>query len=189
MLPGSIGRRHGGTGGVSTSPARRRASRRTLRILAVAVLAGLSLTGAPGGTPAARAAEMRAIHFPVDGIVRYSEDFGAPRSGGRTHEGNDLMGSKMQGLLATVSGRVTYLKWATDGSLSGNMLTITDSEGWRYSYMHVNNDTPGTDDGLNLRQHAFPASVTQGSQVTAGQLVGFLGDSGNAEGTAPHLHF
>ena len=69
--------------------------------LALAVLtAALALT-AIGPAPAG-AAEVKPIHFPVDGVVRYSNDFGSPRSGGRTHEGNDLMGSKMQPLVAAV---------------------------------------------------------------------------------------
>jgi murein DD-endopeptidase MepM/ murein hydrolase activator NlpD len=56
-------------------------------------------------------------------------------------------------------------------------------------YIHLNNDTPGTDDGANLRQHAFAAGIDKGSKVTAGQTVGFLGDSGNAEEAGAHLHF
>ena len=163
------------------------------RLAALGLAAGL-LAGATGILPAAPAGaiddpEFRELHFPVEGAVSFSDDFGDPRSGGRTHEGNDLMGTKLQRLLAATSGRVTYLKWATDGSLSGNMLTITDAEGWQYRYIHLNNDTPGTDDGLNPREWAFPSTLTQGSRVVAGQLVGFLGDSGNAESTAPHLHF
>jgi hypothetical protein len=148
--------------------------------------ATLALT-AVGSSPAG-AGEMRAIHFPVNGIVRYTDDFGDPRSGGRTHEGNDLMGTKLQPLLAAVSGRVSYVRLDASG-LSGNMLSITDVDGWQYRYMHINNDTPGTDDGLNPPAYAFAPGIALGARVIAGQMVAFMGDSGNAEATAPHLHF
>ena len=132
--------------------------------------------------------EYRRIHFPVADAVSFSDDYGAPRSGGRTHEGNDLMGQKMQRLLAVVDGTVRSARVDASG-LSGNMLIITDAEGWTYRYIHLNNDTPGTDDNTNLLQWLFPEGITVGSRVKAGQHVSFMGDSGNAEATAPHLHF
>src|SRR5687768_17025192 len=132
--------------------------------------------------------EYRQIHFPTEGAVSFSDDFGDPRSGGRSHEGNDLMGQKMQKLLAAVDGRVTYTR-VDAGGLSGNMLTIVDEEGWSYRYIHVNNDTPGTDDGANPIDAIFAPGIAPGVKVKAGQHVAFLGDSGNAEGTSPHLHF
>lgn len=60
--------------------------------------------------------------------------------------------------------------------------------GWSVSYLHVNNDTPGTDDGKGTSRHAFPSGIAQGVRVLAGQLVGWRGDSGNAESTGAHLH-
>jgi hypothetical protein len=132
--------------------------------------------------------EWRRMHFPVEGAVAFGDDYGDPRSGGRTHEGNDLMGRKMQKLLSAVDGRVTYAR-VDAGGLSGNMLTIRDDEGWTYRYIHVNNDTPGTDDGLNPPDAIFAPGIEVGSTVKAGQHVAYLGDSGNAEGTSPHLHF
>ena len=129
----------------------------------------------------------REIHFPVEGAVSFSDDFGAPRVG-HTHEGNDLMGKKLQKLLSTVDGTVSFVRSDTSGT-SGNMLTIRDAEGWTYRYMHINNDTPGTDDALNPLEWAFAGGIVNGARVKKGQHVAFLGDSGNAEGTAPHLHF
>ena len=159
--------------------------RRTTRLL-VALLAAVALVPAdPGG---AAEAVVKDIAFPVDGKVTYSDTHGAPRSGGRTHEGQDLMGAKMTRLVAAVSGVVHRLKF-DNLSAGGNSVVIKADDGWTYHYIHVNNDTPGTDDGQALREHAFPPDIVEGARVTRGQLVGYLGDSGNAESTAPHLHF
>lgn len=133
----------------------------------------------------ASANEYRRITFPVVGPSNYSDDFGAPRSGGRTHEGNDIMGAKGQHLISAVDGRVNWLRH----DATGNMLSIRDSDGWTYRYIHINNDTPGTDDGANSFEHAFAPGIEEGASVTAGQHVAYLGDSGNAEETTPHLHF
>ncbi|MFA6511906.1 MAG: VCBS repeat domain-containing M23 family metallopeptidase [Patescibacteria group bacterium] len=142
---------------------------------------------APNMAPRASAAEIRNIVFPVFGPVSYSNDFGAPRSGGRTHEGNDIFAEKMRPLLAAVSGRV---QWATFPEASyGWGVEIKNADGWSYRYLHINNDTPGTDDGLGGGRNAFVPGVMDGAQVKAGQMLGYIGDSGNAETTPPHLHF
>jgi len=95
------------------------------------------------------------------------------------------MGRKMQPLVAAVDGTVVVLRHEA----SGNSLYIRGDDGWYYDYLHINNDTPGTDDGANRFAHAFAPGLAVGSRVRKGQLVAYLGDSGNAEGTAPHLHF
>jgi hypothetical protein len=131
---------------------------------------------------------IRKIVLPVQGSFSYSDDFGDPRSGGRTHEGNDLMVPKLRPLLAAADARVRRVN-IDDGANEGNMLTLRDDDGWEYRYIHINNDTPGTDDGANPLEHAFAAGIEVGARVTAGQVVAFAGDSGNAEGTSSHLHF
>jgi hypothetical protein len=156
--------------------------------IVAAVLAAVVVFGSPVRAHAVDDPEYRRIHFPTEGAVSFTDDFGDPRSGGRTHEGNDLFGPKMLKLLATVDGKVTYAR-VDAGGLSGNMLTITDEDGWAYRYIHVNNDTPGTDDGLNPLDAMFAPGIVAGARVKAGQHVAYLGDSGNAENTAPHLHF
>ena len=81
---------------------------RTTRIAAVAVAAATVLAGlaiAPGQAQAATT--IPAILFPVDGPVSYTDTFGAPRAG-HTHEGEDLMGKKLQPLLA-VADAVAYI--------------------------------------------------------------------------------
>ncbi|MGH9179214.1 MAG: M23 family metallopeptidase [Acidimicrobiales bacterium] len=149
---------------------------------------GLAVVLAPTPAGADEGPEFRRIHFPVEGAVSFSDDFGDPRSGGRSHEGNDLMGAKLQKLLAAVDGKVSFSRTDASG-LSGNMMTITDAEGWSYRYIHINNDSPGTDDNLNPLEWVFAPGLLPGGRVTAGQHVAFMGDSGNAESTAPHLHF
>ena len=107
----------------------------------------------------------------------------------RVHLGQDLMGPKMSPLVAAFDGVVTSL---TRDGRSGNSLVIAADRGraagWTAVYLHVNNDTPGTDDGAGSAGWAFPAGLAVGSRVVAGQLVGWRGDSGNAESTGPHLH-
>jgi hypothetical protein len=160
--------------------------------LGVALLAVLGLFApqqAASAAPATPADDvvLRAITIPVEGKFSYSDDFGDPRPGGRTHEGNDLMAPKMRPLLAAADGKISYLK--VGAGTGGNMLAIKDEDGWTYWYMHINNDTPGTDDGANPLEHAFGPGIALGAKVRAGQVVAYNGDSGNAEGTGAHLHF
>jgi len=163
-------------------------------ILGVGIAAAVLLVGCGSPPPPATttttvpAGPARPLTFPVDGTVSYSDTFGAPRSNGRTHQGVDLMGAKMTPLVAAADGTVTFLRHDSSG-LSGNMLSITDEDGWKYVYIHLNNDTPGTDDGANLFDQAFAVGLGRGSEVDAGELVGFMGDSGNAEDAGSHLHF
>ena len=155
--------------------------------LVAAVLGGLVLFGPAHDARAAVSSEIvyHRITFPVMGHVSYSNDWGDCRSGcARQHEGNDLMGSKLQPLLAAADGRIGWSR--VDGN---NMFSVRGKDGWSYTYIHVNNDSPGTDDGLNPIEWIFAPGIGPGSEVVAGQHIGFMGDSGNAEGTSPHLHF
>ena len=166
----------------------------SLRRLAVAG-ACLALV-ASATTPPARAAVdpddpdvvVRRITVPVQGSFSYHDDFGDPRGSG-SHQGNDLMVAKGRPLLAAADATVRRIFVDNGTASQGNMLVLRDSEGWEYWYIHINNDTPGTDDGLNPLQHAFAPGIAVGARVTAGQVVAYAGDSGNAESTGPHLHF
>jgi murein DD-endopeptidase MepM/ murein hydrolase activator NlpD len=126
------------------------------------------------------------ITFPVEGDRFYVDSFGACRDGcSRTHQGIDVMADKMQRILAAQSGVVTAIQHEADG----NYVFVTGDDGWQYWYIHVNNDTPGTDDGANLWEYAFAPGVEEGARVERGQFIAYVGDSGNAEYTASHLHF
>jgi hypothetical protein len=132
---------------------------------------------------------VRPMVFPVIGEVSYHEDFGDSRGGGtRKHAGNDIGAPKHTPAVATTDGVITTVRHSNEGN-AGNMVVLTDAEGWTYTYIHLNNDTPGTDDGVNDPAFAFGPNIEVGASVTAGDVIGWVGDSGNAENSGPHLHF
>jgi hypothetical protein len=131
---------------------------------------------------------VRTIAFPVSGSYSYRNDFHEPRGNGtRLHLGNDIIAAKMTPLVSVVDGYVNYL--AIPEQSWGYEISIQDAEGYSYDYLHVNNDTPGTDDGKGGEVNAYAQGIARGVWVTKGQLIGWVGDSGNAETTLPHLHF
>jgi len=134
------------------------------------------------------------IVFPVDGECSFTDTFGAPRGGGtRTHEGIDIMAPKMTPVLAAVDGRIGWLNDGTATSTANGLpyynLMLFGDDGNDYFYVHLNNDTPGTDDGQGGPVYAYAPGIANGVRVLAGQHIAYVGDSGNAEDTAPHLHF
>ncbi|MDH3681079.1 MAG: DUF4214 domain-containing protein [Acidimicrobiia bacterium] len=165
-------------------------------LVAVALLAA-TLVASP--LTLADAAEIRAMTLPIhpDRVddVYWSDTYGAPRGGGRGHIGVDMMGEKMIPLLAVRSGTVT---WGRFNNARGSILRIRDADGWEYQYIHLNNDSPGTDDGSASCTETFSARLcaaivngrfASGTRVTEGEIIGYMGDGGNAEHTRPHLHF
>ncbi len=139
-------------------------------------------------SPPAGGWPLRIIRFPVAGPVSYGDDWGDCRDGcARQHIGNDLVGTRLQPLLAAVDGTITHV--VEDHPTAGWGIVVTDAEGWDYRYYHVNNDTPGTDDGADPGTWRFPAGISLGAPVKAGQVIAFMGDSGNSETSVPHLHF
>ncbi len=133
--------------------------------------------------------EIRFESFPVNSIndmVYFSDSWGAPRSGGRRHKGNDIHAPKGSVVVAAEDGVVKRIDW---NRLSGNLIEIDHGNGWSTVYMHLNNDRPGTDDGDAYGWQTYAISLNEGDCVEAGQLVAYVGDSGNAEGTVPHVHF
>jgi Peptidase family M23 len=125
--------------------------------------------------------------FPVVAKVAYTDDFGAPRGSG-THEGNDIMARKKSKVVAVEPGRVT--KW-TRSARAGCMLYLYGRSGTVYMYVHLNNDLTMRNDNNGGCKNgiAYAPGLRSGQRVQAGQLVGFVGDSGDANGIAPHLHF
>jgi hypothetical protein len=153
---------------------------------------GLALTLALGFAAAASAAPAgkvpTQIVFPLVGPAQYfANDFGSPRPQG-PHQGDDIMSVRHAPAVAAEAGRVEF---ETGSSRAGCMLRLHGHSGTEYVYIHLNNDlTAGNDNrGTCVQGVAFAKGLRSGDKVTAGQLVGYVGDSGDADGLQPHLHF
>ena len=104
---------------------------------------------------------------PVQGAVAFVDSWGAPRSGGRRHQGVDMMAARGTPTVAPVGGQVTHRGNAT-GGLSWHLLG---------------------DDGTYYYGTHLSAYANEGAgHVAAGTVIGYVGDTGNARGN-PHLHF
>lgn len=131
---------------------------------------------------------VRTIEFPVGGPNYYRDDFGDPRGGGtRKHQGNDIIAVKMTPLVSTIDGKVLFV--ISPEAAWGYEVCLIDADGYLYDYLHMNNDNPGTDDDRGGEAHAYAPGIDTGVSVHKGQIIGWVGDSGNAEETVPHLHF
>jgi murein DD-endopeptidase MepM/ murein hydrolase activator NlpD len=120
--------------------------------------------------------------FPVVAAASYTDDFGAPRPEGRTHKGVDIFAEKLAPVVAVAPGVITGV-----GSGAECCWVRVGHDAGGYSlYLHLNNDSVGTDDGLGS---GLADGIAVGTRVEAGTLIGYVGDSGNAEETSPHLHF
>lgn len=104
---------------------------------------------------------------PVAGPVSFTDTWGAPRSGGRTHQGVDMFAARGTPVVAPVSGTVEH----RSNDLGGLSFHLWGDDG-NYYY------------GTHLARYG-PAQ----GRVAAGTVVGYVGDTGNAAGTSPHLHF
>lgn len=102
---------------------------------------------------------------PVDG-GRYFNDWGFPRGGSRFHEGNDIFADRGTPVRAPVSGTVELI----EGTVGGLQFDLYGSDGIKYLGSHL--DEQG-----------------ETGEVSAGDIIGYVGTSGNAVGTNPHLHF
>jgi len=148
------------------------------------LVAALAIVAA---APLAGAADDLLIRFPqLDEQTEFVDSWGAARSGGRSHQGTDLMGTKMAPVVAVLDGVIDGMG---RGPRSGYYIRIDHGDDVSSWYMHLNNDTPGTDDRRGGPENAFAESLAVGDTVEAGQVIGFVGDSGNAEWSGAHTHF
>ncbi len=109
---------------------------------------------------------------PVDGPVVFSDTWGAPRSGGRSHQGVDMMAARGTPTVAIFDGVIHRIN-PVDNGLGGITVWLRRSNGDLFYYAHL--------DGL--------ADISVGQSVSSGQLLGSVGSSGNASPLFPHLHF
>jgi murein DD-endopeptidase MepM/ murein hydrolase activator NlpD len=115
--------------------------------------------------------------FPLIGKASYRDSYNDQR-GGFKHTGIDIKAPKMTPIVAPFSGRFGF---------KVHSFWIYRNDGWRCLGTHLNDDTPGTNDGRNNFDTMFAPNLRQGDYVDEGQLIGYVGNSGDA--TAPHLHF
>jgi murein DD-endopeptidase MepM/ murein hydrolase activator NlpD len=109
--------------------------------------------------------------FPVYGPTSYIDTFGAHRADVTYHHGDDIFGTLGQPLVACTDGIVFSVGF---NKIGGNRLWIVDKAGNQFYYAHLS---------------AFAVNAVNGSHVKAGQVIGFMGNTGDAEGTPYHLHF
>jgi murein DD-endopeptidase MepM/ murein hydrolase activator NlpD len=120
-------------------------------------------TTVPTPTPADRVC-------PVNGASSFSDTWGAPRSGGRTHKGVDMSASRGTPLVAIESGAIYRL---STSSLGGISVYLVGNSGDLYYYAHLD---------------AWAEGLAGGQKVSAGDPVGIVGTTGNSPSWAPHLH-
>ena len=159
------------------------------RTTARGVLLLLLLLGAAGAASGAppKTGTVPTLIFPVAGATTYVDDFGQPRAGG-AHQGNDMMAAKKTPAVAVEAGKVKF--WTTSAN-AGCMLYLYGASGTMYEYIHLNNDLTMKNDnrGKCVPGVSYARGLKDGAKVSAGQMIGYVGDSGDANGIASHLHF
>jgi murein DD-endopeptidase MepM/ murein hydrolase activator NlpD len=110
--------------------------------------------------------------FPVRGTHTYANDFGAPRHQGR-HEGIDVIAPRGTPVVAAATGEIERLSRKETG-LGGIWIWLRDSAGNTHYYAHL---------------ESIAAGLKAGTAVKAGQVIGGVGNTGDARSTLPHLHF
>ena len=140
-----------------------------------------------GAAAASTSASVPTLVFPVLGEASYIDDFGDARGQG-PHEGNDIMAPRHALALAAETGTV---KFHITSSRAGCMLYLEGESGTEYLYIHLNNDLTSENDnqGQCAPGIAFARGLKSGAKVLAGEPIGYVGDSGDANGIHPHLHF
>ncbi|CAN5405910.1 MAG: peptidoglycan DD-metalloendopeptidase family protein [Acidimicrobiia bacterium] len=132
---------------------------------------GSSTTPPPPPPPApAPPVSSGGMACPVNGAVAFTDTYGAPRSGGRSHQGVDMIAAKGTPVVA-IEGGVLDLG---SSSLGGITIWLNGNSGDEYYYAHLDGYASGVSDGMS---------------VSVGELIGYVGNTGNAIYTVSHLHF
>lgn len=107
---------------------------------------------------------------PVAGAVTFTDTWGAPRSGGRSHKGVDMIAARGTPVVAVFAGAISRF---STSSLGGNSIYFVSDAGDLYYYAHLDSY----------------ADVGAGQHVEAGVVIGYVGSTGNAPDYLPHLHW
>ena len=133
-------------------------------------------TTVPGGsaptTTTNPSATASIAQFPVQGPCYFVDTWGAPRSGGRKHEGVDIIAHQGLWIYAARAGTLTKQYIDAPGRLAGNGWRLTAADGTYFFYGHLS---------------TFADGLSVGSTVVAGQIIGQVGSTGSS--STPHLHF
>lgn len=129
-----------------------------------------STTSAPTTTTTTIAPSSGNGACPVAGAVSFSDTWGAPRSGGRTHKGVDMIAARGTPIVAIFEGTI---KRISTNTLGGKSLWLRANNGDEFYYAHL--------DGYG--------DISVGQKVAEGYVVGYNGSTGNAPDWLPHLHF
>lgn len=108
---------------------------------------------------------------PIDAPVFFTNDWGNPRSGGRKHKGTDIMAKHGTPNVAVADGKISN----ASGGLGGTALNLVGEDGTKYYYAHL--------------AKINPLLAAGDGTVEAGDVIGWTGDTGNAQGGSPHTHF
>ena len=114
-----------------------------------------------------------ALPVPVEGVAasRIADTFGAPRGRDRSHEGVDIFAARGTMVTSATHGLVTAVR---EGGLGGRQVWVLGPARQRHYYAHLDDWAPG---------------LAVGTVVVPGDPLGVVGDTGNARGTPPHLHY
>jgi hypothetical protein len=155
--------------------------------LALAILATLI----PATAAQAADFDPNAMVFPVGGDeYRLTHNFGACRDGcSRHHEGEDIMAPKGTPVYAVGDG---VARWVSPDQEHCCRLEIDHGNGWVTRYIHLNDDRQDEDGNYldyDNQGWGIADGIVDGTPIARGQLIGWVGDSGNATETVTHLHF
>jgi murein DD-endopeptidase MepM/ murein hydrolase activator NlpD len=109
--------------------------------------------------------------FPVAGPARFSNDWLYARAGGRYHQGIDIFATRGTPVVAVADGSLFNVGY---NGLGGWRLWVRDASGNTFYYAHLS---------------AYAPAAREGASVARGTVIGYVGDTGDARGTSPHLHF
>ncbi len=160
--------------GVATAAFQERIGLQSRLAASAPAAAAPTTAGAPlvGATPAGTAGKYLKV-FPVQGTgYHYTDDFGASRHQG-SHEGNDIIAPRGNPLVAVTDATIDRMTRVETG-LGGIWIWLKDASGTTYYYAHMDSIVDG---------------LSPGSKVKAGQVLGAVGNSGDARYGETHLHF